>query len=106
MGRVSAATDMVTGAAQTLSMAVGASLIAIVNYKIMFVVIAAALLTNGGVLWHRRGVEPIAVPEGIGAASGDVEPPGGHVEVPGGEIRMPSGPAEAAAMPVVAVPAD
>lgn len=106
MGRVSAATDMVTGTAQTLSMAVGASLIAIVNYKIMFAVIAAALLTNGGVLWHRRGVEPIAVPAGVGAASGDVETPGGHVEVSGGEVRMPSGPAEAAAMPVAAAPAD
>ena len=63
MGRVSAATDMVTGAAQTLSMAVGASLIAIVDYKIMFAVIAAALLVNGAVLWQRRGIAPIAATE-------------------------------------------
>jgi MFS family permease len=60
MGRVSAATDMVTGSAQTLSMAVGASLIAVVDYKIMFAVIAAALLVNGTVLWQRRGMTSIS----------------------------------------------
>ncbi len=59
MGRVSAATDMVIGTAQTLSMAAGASLIAVVNYKIMFAVIAAALLINGAVLWQRRGLAPV-----------------------------------------------
>jgi MFS family permease len=56
MGRVSAASDMVTGAAQTLSMAAGASLIAVVNYKVMFAVIAAALLVDGGLLLPRRGI--------------------------------------------------
>jgi MFS family permease len=58
MGRVSAATDMVIGAAQTLSMAAGASLIAIIDYKVMFAVIAAALLLNCGVLWARRNASP------------------------------------------------
>jgi MFS family permease len=61
MGRVSAATDMVIGTAQTLSMAVGASLIAVVNYKIMFAVIAGALLINGAVLWQRRGSATVEV---------------------------------------------
>jgi MFS family permease len=65
MGRVSAATDMVIGAAQTLSMAVGASLIAIVDYKVMFAVISATLLANAALLWRRRGEgtpRPRAVP--------------------------------------------
>src|SRR5215475_2319767 len=65
MGRVSAATDMVIGAAQTLSMAAGASLIAILDYKLMFAVISAALLANSALLWRRRvqgTPQPPAVP--------------------------------------------
>jgi len=116
MGRVSAATDMVIGTAQTLSMAAGASLIAIVNYKIMFAVIAAALLTNGGVLWHRRGVGPVGAPGEVGVAGGEVGVAGGEVMMPGGEPAVievgnsygsaATGTTATTAMPVAAASAD
>src|SRR5215475_11660088 len=75
MGRVSAAANMVIGSAQTLSMAAGASLIAIVDYKAMFAIISAALLVNSGVLWRRRRLSmptaAEAAPAAESAAAGD-----------------------------------
>ncbi len=110
MGRVSAATDMVIGTAQTLSMAAGASLIAIVNYKIMFAVIAGALLTNGAVLWHRRGIGPVGVPGvEIGVAGGAAKVPGSESGVTKtGEWHgsAKTGNAATPAMPVAAASAD
>ena len=110
MGRVSAATDMVIGTAQTLSMAAGASLIAIVNYKIMFAVIAVALLTNGAVLWHRRGMGPVRVPGvEIGVAGGAAEVPGsesGVTEAGEWHGSARTGNAATPAMPVAAASAD
>jgi hypothetical protein len=116
MGRVSAATDMVIGTAQTLSMAAGASLIAIVNYKIMFAIIATALLTNGGVLWHRRGVGPVGVPGEVVVAGGEVGLAGGEAVMPGGQPDVTeagnrygsaaTGTTATAAMPVAAASAD
>jgi len=73
MGRVSAAADMVIGSAQTLSMAAGASLIAVVDYKAMFAIISAALLVNCGVLWRRRVLSP-PTPAGAAAVAGDGAP--------------------------------
>ncbi len=63
MGRVSAATDMVVGGAQTLSMVVGVSIVAVVSFRYVFGVIAVVLLAVGGWLWVTR------------RTSGAVEPP-------------------------------
>jgi hypothetical protein len=72
MGRVSAATDVAIGGAQTVSMALGATLVGFVDYRVMFAVIAAMLLGCASVLASasraniadtaRRDVEAAAVP--------------------------------------------
>jgi MFS family permease len=54
MGRASAAADMAIGGAQTLSMALGAALVAFVDYRLMFAVISVVLLVTGGQLWRVR----------------------------------------------------
>jgi MFS family permease len=63
IGRVSAAADMAISGAAALSMAVGATLVAFVDYRVVFAVDSAALLSTAGGLWladHRRTVaEPL-----------------------------------------------
>jgi MFS family permease len=66
MGRVSAAADMVIGGAAALSMALGATLVAFVDYRLMFAVISAVLLAVGGLLWWVRAAGR-AAPEASGA---------------------------------------
>jgi MFS family permease len=55
MGRVSAAADMVLGGAMTLSMAAGAALIAVADYRPIFAVISAVLIACGLLLWRAGG---------------------------------------------------
>jgi MFS family permease len=75
MGRVSAATDMVIGGAQTLSMVVGVTLIAIVDYRYMFAVIAAVLLLASGWLWTtRRDSAPGTTPPAEAEVTTPVDP--------------------------------
>jgi Na+/melibiose symporter-like transporter len=70
MGRVSAAANMVTGASQTLSMAAGAAIIAVVDFRTLFAVITAALLINGALLSRRgRMAHDVTLPEEPAAAS-------------------------------------
>ncbi len=70
MGRASAAVDMVFGGAMALSMASGAALIAVVDYRLMFVVISAVLLVCGLLLWRVRNDDR----EASAVAGGDVAP--------------------------------
>lgn len=96
MGRVSAATDMVIGGAQTLSMVVAVALIAIIDYRYMFAVIAAILLLVGGWLWTtRRASAPARAAAGDAVATGEVVPAGSAVAA-GGEITAPAATAEPA----------
>ena len=55
VGRVSAATDVAIGGAQTASMAAGATLIAVVDFRAMFAVIAATLLVCAAILVRGSG---------------------------------------------------
>jgi predicted MFS family arabinose efflux permease len=58
MGRASAAADMVIGGAATLSMALGATLVAFVDYREVFAVISVVVLVTGGLLWRVRQSDP------------------------------------------------
>ncbi|HEY7420757.1 MAG TPA: MFS transporter [Gaiellaceae bacterium] len=59
-GRVSAAADLTLSIAQTTSIATGAILSTVVDYRILFVVMAAVVLTSAGYLLTRR--EPTPAP--------------------------------------------
>jgi hypothetical protein len=65
MGRVSAAADLAIGGAATLSMALGASLVAVVSYRLPFAVVSVVLLATGAQLWRLRHTArpPALVPE-------------------------------------------
>jgi len=60
MGRVSAATDVLIGVPQTISIAVGAVLVSLVDYRILVAVMVVGLLPTGGYLVAvaRRDPEP------------------------------------------------
>jgi MFS family permease len=60
MGRVSAAADMAIGGAAALSMALGATLVAFIDYRLMFAVISVVLLITSGQLWRVRQSDRIA----------------------------------------------
>jgi MFS family permease len=59
-GRVSAAADLTLSVAQATSIATGALLSTLVDYRILFVVMAAVVLASAGYLLTRR--EPTPVP--------------------------------------------
>ncbi len=59
-GRVSAAADLTLSIAQTVSIATGAVLSTVVDYRILFVVMAAVVLSSAGYLLTRR--EPTPAP--------------------------------------------
>jgi MFS family permease len=59
-GRVSAAADLTLSIAQTTSIATGAILSTVVDYRILFVVMAAVVLASAGYLLSRR--EPTPAP--------------------------------------------
>jgi Transmembrane secretion effector len=80
VGRVSAATDVVIGGAQTLSMAAGATLIGFVDYRIMFAVIGVALLACAAVLAWASHRDPVAEP--TGTQPGTATEPGPPAIVP------------------------
>jgi MFS family permease len=60
-GRVSAAADLTLSTAQATSIATGAALSTVVDYRILFVVMAAVVLASAGYLLTRRE-EPTAAP--------------------------------------------
>ena len=63
-GRVSAAADLTLSTAQTVSIATGAVLSTVVDYRILFVVMAAVVLSSAGYLLTRRGADPGACDDG------------------------------------------
>jgi MFS family permease len=58
MGRASAAADMVIGGAATVSMALGATVVAFVDYRLVFAAISTVVLATGGLLWRVRQSDP------------------------------------------------
>jgi MFS family permease len=76
MGRVSTATDVLFGAPQSLSLAAGALVVTLLNYRQIYTVTAAVMLLSAGYLWAtvgRLGADEIAA-------------------VPGGREPMPAAP--------------
>ena len=67
-GRVSSAADLLISTPQTISIAVGAVLVAIVDYRLLVVAEALAVAFAGGYLLTRRAVVPEETPQ---AASGE-----------------------------------
>jgi MFS family permease len=64
-GRVSAAADLTLSVAQTTSIATGALLSTVVDYRILFAVMAVVVLASAGYLLSRR--EPTPAPATMGA---------------------------------------
>lgn len=78
IGRVSAATDVAIGGAQTASMAAGATLIAFVDFRAMFAVIATMLLVCAATLVRGSGLAAdraniVSAPEASAEAAESVE---------------------------------
>ena len=63
IGRVSAASDVAIGGAQTASMATGATLIAFVDFRVMFAVIAVTLLVCAATLAWTSRHDPVEQPD-------------------------------------------
>lgn len=61
-GRVSAAADLSLSVAQTTSIATGALLSTLVDYRILFAIMAAVVLASAGYLLTRREPEPTGTP--------------------------------------------
>ncbi len=82
LGRVTAATNVAIGGAQTLSMAVGATLAGLVDYRVLFTAIAIMLLGSAGAL-IRSGRPPVIAAGELGEPSrpGDREMPPARVPV-------------------------
>ncbi|MGH3009804.1 MAG: MFS transporter [Gaiellaceae bacterium] len=63
-GRVTAATNMLFSVPQTVSIAVGAALITLIDYRIEIVIMAIVTLVASAYLFTRRP-EPVAAPEAV-----------------------------------------
>jgi MFS family permease len=66
-GRVNAAASMLFSVPQTVSIAVGAALITVVDYRVEVVAMAAVVLAAAGYLLTRREPEPVEVAERLAA---------------------------------------
>jgi Major Facilitator Superfamily len=62
-GRVSAAADISLNLAQTVSIAAGAALSTVIDYRILFVAMAAVVVASAGYLVTRQHDSPAAVPK-------------------------------------------
>jgi MFS family permease len=71
MGRVAAASEVVIGGPNTLSIVVGAALVAVVDYRLLFAFMAVVTGLAGAYLHHRRALSPHpATPPPLPASSG------------------------------------
>jgi Na+/melibiose symporter-like transporter len=59
-GRVASAADLLAGTPQTLSIAAGAALSTLLDYRLLLVVMAAVIVVCGGYLLSRRTFQPAA----------------------------------------------
>jgi hypothetical protein len=58
MGRVAAASEVVIGGPNTLSIVVGAALVAVVDYRLLFFAMAVVTGLAGVYLFHARSLSP------------------------------------------------
>ena len=58
MGRVNAAAEAIISTPQSLSIAGGAALALVVDYRLLFVIMGAIMVTSAGYLWAGRGLTP------------------------------------------------
>jgi MFS family permease len=68
MGRVSTATDVVLGTPQSLSLAAGAVLVSVLDYRTIYAITAAVMLVAAGYLQARLG----SLPSGSAPVAGDL----------------------------------
>lgn len=71
MGRASAAAETMISAPNALSIGAGAVLVSIVDYRLMFAVMAAGMIAAAGYLWAGRSLTP---PEPREVVTGPAEP--------------------------------
>jgi hypothetical protein len=69
VGRVSAAAEAVIGTPQTLSIVLGAVLVFVIDYRVLFVVMAVVMAGVFAYLWVGRSMTPVGTPSaGTGPA--------------------------------------
>jgi hypothetical protein len=70
---VAAASEVVIGGPNTLSIVVGAGLVAVVDYRVLFAIMAAVTGLAGAYLFNARSLSPrTATPPPVPASSGPV----------------------------------
>jgi uncharacterized membrane protein len=69
---------MVIGGAATLSMALGATLVAFVDYRLVFAAISVVVLVTGGLLWRVRKSDPTVPVPSVAPVDPASELVGGH----------------------------
>jgi MFS family permease len=99
IGRVCAAADMAIGGAATASMALGAALINVVDYRFIFATAAMVLLTTGTKLWHDRRNRHTSMARRAGSRLLSGEPPETVAILAGAERRNDPGAGRPAAPP-------
>jgi MFS family permease len=94
LGRVSAATEALISGPQALSIAVGAILVSIVDYRLLFVMVGLVMFAAGAYLWRGRRLSSPAGPRSARAARGAV---GRRLRLRGTTLRASSSAPGAAA---------
>jgi MFS family permease len=85
IGRVSSAADASLTLPQSMSIGVGAALVAVIDYRLLFVAMAVTMFGAAGYLWRGRRLSPVAgTPQsGPGPSQSDVRTGTDGVVVPG-----------------------
>jgi hypothetical protein len=63
ISRVGAAADMVIGTPQALSIAGGAALVAVLDYRLIFAIMAVGMLASAVYMWSGRGLTAVVAQE-------------------------------------------
>jgi MFS family permease len=63
ISRVGAAADMVIGTPQALSIAGGAALVAVLDYRLIFAIMAVGMLASAAYMWSGRGLTAVVAQE-------------------------------------------
>lgn len=110
LGRVTAASESVVGGPQAASIGVGAVLVGVLDYRLLFLLVSVVTLAAGVFLWRGRFLSP-PVPAGTSSASAGAPPvpaevppvPAGTSSASAGTLVVPS-PSPVVGPPPVVVP--